>query len=390
MPDPAHRLNNLPPYVFSTIAQRVQALTTEGHDVIRLDIGSPDGMPPPAVIDTLVQSVQRPDKHGYASFAQASGFRQAVADFYHRRFGVMLDPNTQVLPLLGSKEGIVNLCLAVLNPGDLALVPDVGYPAYSRGVLLAGAEVGWLPLRPDNNFLVDFDAVSAEERSRARMLWMNYPNNPTGAVADQHFFQRAVEYCRTHNIVLVSDNPYCEITFDDCEAGSALTAAGTADGIIEMISFSKSYNMAGWRLGAAVGDSALLKALQQLKSNVDTNHFLPIYEAGVAALEQTSDAWAAERNDIYRRRRDLVIEALPAAGLVPNRPQGAIYVWARVQRGGGNDYAQACLEGAHVSLTPGEAFGPGGKDYVRISLCVPDNRLETAMDRLRNWYTSSH
>lgn len=386
MPKLADRLLTLPPYIFSTLAQQAQALIAHGHEVIRLDIGSPDGAPPPAVIDTMVHSVARPDKHGYANYSGTPGFRKAVADYYQRRFGVAVDPNSQVIPLIGSKEGLVNLCFAYLNPGDVALVPDIGYPAYARGVMLAGGEVYWLPLREERRFLPDLSVVPAEIVARARLLWLNYPNNPTGAVADLGFFQQAVDFCNEHDIVLVSDNPYFEITFDGCYAGSALQADGAFACGIEMMSFSKTYNMGGWRLGAAVGNADILKGLLQFKSNVDTGHFLSIYEAGIAALEQTSAAWGEQRNDIYSRRRDLVLSALPEIGLEAVTPQGAIYVWARVKDGDGQTYAQSALEQAYVSMTPGEAFGPGGANYIRISLCTPDNQLQVALDRLRQWH----
>lgn len=389
MPDPAERLRTLPPYIFSTLAQRVQTLTAQGHQVIRLDIGSPDGAPPPAVVETMVRSVSRSDKHGYASYTGTPEFRKAVADYYQRRFGVTLNPTTQVLPLIGSKEGLVNLCLAYLNPGDIALIPDIGYPAYARGVMLAGGEVYWLPLRRENQFLPDLSAVPSEVAQRAKLLWVNYPNNPTGAVADLDFYQQVADFCSAHDIMLVSDNPYFEITFDGCVAGSALQAEGALNCGIEMMSFSKTYNMGGWRLGAAVGNADVLKGLLQLKSNVDTGHFLPIYDAGVAALEQTSDAWGVQRNDIYCTRRDMVISALPEIGLEAVAPQGAIYIWARVKNGDGQAYAQAALDEAFVSMTPGAAFGPGGVDYIRISLCTPDDQLQIALDRLRQWHKGS-
>src|SRR5690606_9813752 len=386
MISPSKRLQRLPPYVFSALAQRIQALAAQGHDVIRLDIGSPDGSPPPNVIDTLAKSAREPQKHGYSSYNGTPEFRQAVARFYEDRFDVKVDPSSQVLPLSGSKEGLVNLCLAFLDQGDLALVPVVGYPAYSRGARLAGAEICWLPLRQDNGFLSDLTALSSDTRARARMLWINYPNNPTGAVASEGFYQQVVDFCRTHSILLVSDNPYFDITFDGHQAGSALQAAGAIDVGIELLSFSKTYNMGGWRLGAAVGNADIIKILLQMKSNVDTGHFMPIYDAGVAALETTSPEWLAQRNQIYQKRRDLVLGALPAAGLEPIRPQGAIYVWARVKHGTGQQYSESALEQAHVSLTPGAAFGPGGTDYVRISLCTPDDRLQTALQRLQSWY----
>lgn len=389
MPEPADRLKHLPPYVFTSIAKQIQKLKAQGHDIIRLDIGSPDGAPPPAVSETAQRSIALPDNHGYTSYNGTPAFRRAVASFYQSRFGVTLNPDTQVLPLIGSKEGLVNLCLAYLNPGDLVLVPDIGYPAYARGILLAGAEICWLPLRENNGFLPDLTSIPTDVAQRARMLWLNYPNNPTGAVARLDFFEQAVEFCRAHDILLLSDNPYFEITFDGEQAVSALQPPLADSCAIEMMSFSKTYNMGGWRLGAAVGNEEILRILLQMKSNVDTGHFLPIYEAGIAALEETSADWGAQRNQMYQRRRDLMLAALPDAGLDPIPPKGAIYIWARVQNGDGATYAHDALEQAHVSLTPGDAFGPGGTQYVRISLCTPDEQMQLALERLKRWHSQN-
>lgn len=385
MADPADRLKHLPPYVFSEIAQRVQALTAHGHEIIRLDIGSPDGSPPPAVIDTLIKAAQDPTRHGYSNYTGTPAFRQAVASFYQQRFDVVVD-STQVLPLIGSKEGIVNLCFAFLNPGDLALVPNIGYPAYARGVLLAGAQIYWLPLTESNNFLPDFDMIPDDTAARAKILWLNYPNNPTGALASVDFYQSAVNFCIANDILLVSDNPYFDITFDDQRAGSVFEAKNALDCAVELISFSKTYNMGGWRLGAAIGRADILRILLQMKSNVDTAHFAPVYDAGVAALQLTTPEWASQRNKIYCSRRDLVMSLLPLTGLEAVRPQGSIYVWAHVLSGDGDQYAQNALEQAFVSLTPGSAFGPGGVDYVRISLCSPEDQLAAALQRLQAWY----
>lgn len=382
---PSSRLSNLPPYIFSTIAQNIRELSAQGHDVIRLDIGSPDGSPPAHVIAALARSANQPDAHGYAPYNGTPAFRQAVARFYKRRFGVVIDPDTQVLPLIGSKEGLANLCLAFLNPDDTVLIPDIGYPAYARDAWLAGANIEWLSLTARNNFLPDLQAVPLHIADRARMLWVNYPNNPTGAVADENFYQDVVNFCLKHNIMCISDNPYYDITFENQRAGSALAASGALDCGVELMSFSKSFNMGGWRLGAAVGNADILKVLLQMKSTIDTGHFRPIYDAGIAALEETSAAWGEQRNQIYRRRRDLVMEALPEAGLQGQTPPGGMYIWAQVADGDGQTYAQSALANAYVSVTPGHAFGPGGPAYIRISLGTPDDRLNVAMRRLQEW-----
>jgi LL-diaminopimelate aminotransferase len=380
---PSKRLTNLPPYIFATINQKIQKLQAQGIDVIRLDIGNPDGEPPPDVINALMTYAQRPDTHGYSSYTGIKAFRDAVAAYYARRFQVEINPDTQVLPLMGSKEGLVNLCLAYLNPGDTVLLPDIGYPPYARGVMLAGAQIEWLPLKLEQGFIPDLNAVGHQRVEQARMFWMNYPNNPTGAIADLAFYQEAVNFCQAHDILLVSDNPYFDITFDGCHAGSVLQVPNALSCSVEFISFSKTYNMGGWRLGAAIGNADVIRLLLQMKSNVDTGHFIPIYHAGIAALESTTDDWATARNQTYQRRRDLVLAHLAGAGLDAHKPLGAMYVWAKTQIGDGDQYVGAALDTAHVTLTPGSAFGPGGHEYVRISLGTPDDRLQLALQRLQ-------
>ena len=383
---PSNRLENLPPYIFSSLGSHIRSFAAAGNDIIRLDIGSPDGMPPPNVIDALTNSARQPHTHGYSSYNGIPEFRRAVSHYYAQRFGVSLNPDTQVLPLLGSKEGLVNLCLAYLNEGDTVLVPDIAYPAYSRGAMLAGAVVQWLPLIDENQFLPDVKAISLDVAKRAKLMWINYPNNPTGAVADKDFYQSVVDYCREHQILLASDNPYFDLTFDGFRAGSVLEAEGANECCIEFMSFSKTYNMGGWRLGAAVGNSEVLKLLLQMKSNLDTGHFVAIYQAGIAALEYTSEAWAVERNQNYERRRDMIMDTLPHIGLSAQKPYASMYVWAKANDGNGQGYAQSALENTFVSVTPGYAFGPGGEQYVRFSLGITDDRLDVALRRLKEWY----
>ncbi|NWF69675.1 MAG: aminotransferase class I/II-fold pyridoxal phosphate-dependent enzyme [Chloroflexi bacterium] len=387
MPIPAARLNQLPTYVFAIIGERIRQLRAQNIDVIRLDIGSPDLPPPDIVVEKLAQSAQQKEHHGYTDYKGTPDFRVAVAEHYKRRFGVELNPETEVLPLLGSKEGIVNLALAYIGPGDLVLVPDIGYPSYSMGARLAGGEVHWVPILPENGFLTDFDSIPLEAAAQAKLLWVNYPNNPTGAVASADYYQRAVDYCRDHDIILASDNPYIDIVYDGGPSLSALQADGAKEWVVEFMSFSKSYNMAGWRLGAAVGSATALKHLLKVKSNMDSGHFKPVYDAGIAALTHTTPEWAAERNRIYQGRRDRVMAALPQIGLRADAPKGSLYIWAEVENGAVAEYVEDALCSAHVALTHGEAYGPGGKRYVRFSLCGKDERLDEALERLKQWYS---
>ncbi len=388
MPVPARRLQTLPPYPFAVLNQRMRELRAQGIDVINLDVGSPDMPPPDFVIDALAESAAHPGHHGYAGYQGTPDFRATVSDYYQQRFGVRIDPEREVLPLLGSKEGIINLSFAYLDRGDAALVPTVSYPPYAAGAQLAGAEIIWLPVDEAGGYLPDLDAIPVEALKNAKLLWVNYPNNPTGATAELDFYQRAVDLCNRHNILLVSDNPYVEVTFDGYVAGSAMQARDAMNCTIEFISFSKSYNMAGWRIGAAVGSAESIKTLLTMKSNVDSGHFRPVYDAAVIAREQITPDWIAERNAVYQRRRDRILETLPQVGLHARKPKGSLYVWARAESGDGKQYAEGALTGAHVSLAPGEFYGPGGTAYVRISLGIADERLEEALERLKKWYGS--
>jgi len=380
---PADRLARLPAYPFALINQRVRQLTQQGIDVINLDVGSPDMPPPEFVIEALARAAHQHDKHGYSGYKGAPEFRRAVANYYQRRFGVALDPEKEVLPLIGSKEGIVNLCLAYLDRGDVALVPEISYPAYSMGAYMAGAEVYWVPV--DEQFLPILEAIPADVLKRAKLLWVNYPNNPTGAAVDLGFYERAAAFCAEHSILLASDNPYVEVTYDGFTACSALQAADSKLFTLEFISLSKSYNMAGWRLGAAVGSAEAVANLLQIKSNMDSGHFLPIYEAGAAALDETPQSWIDARNAVYQRRRDLILSRMDKIGLTAAIPKGSLYIWGKTRAGTGQDYAEGALHHAHVSLAPGGMYGPGGSQYVRISLGITDDRLASALDRLEKW-----
>jgi len=388
MTSPAERIQRLPRYVFDIIGENIRAMQQRGIEVYRLDIGNPDLPPPDFVSDALAASAHNPKKHGYSAYRGTPGFRQAVARYYQKRFGVTLNPETQILPLLGSKEGIVNLSLAYLDRGDVALVPDVSYPSYALGAALANAEVKWLPTRAENGFLPDWSYLTPDDLHRAKLLWVNYPNNPSGAVASLDFFQNALDLCRQHDIVLVSDNPYCDVLFDGYQAPSLMQLEGASDHAIEFMSLSKTYNMAGWRLGAAVGSTESIALLLQIKSNVDSGHFAPIYDAGIVAIDQVSDEWIKERNLVYQRRRDKIMAVLSRVGLAAETPKATLYIWARPLEMSAADYLAQSLEQAYVSFGPGAAYGPGGEDYIRISLTIDDQKLDLALAQLEAWYTA--
>lgn len=363
-------------------------MLTSGIDVIRLDIGSPDMPPPEAVTQALATSAACYDNHGYTGYKGTSGFRKAVANYYHKRFGVELNPNTEILPLIGSKEGIANLSLAYLDVGDVVLTPDIGYPAYEMSARLAGAEIYFMKVDADSGYLPDISQIPADIRARAKMLWVNYPNNPTGATAELEFYARTVDFCRENDILLASDNPYVDLTFEGYVARSALQVPDSRSGTLEFMSLSKGWNMAGWRLGAAVGSAQAVKTLLHIKSNMDSGHFQPIYDAGIVALETTPRSWIDARNAIYQQRRDRLMAALTSLGLSAQSPKGSLYVWAKVENGSGAAYAEECLQVAYVSITPGAVYGPGGVNYVRFSLGVPDIQFDLALDRMKTWYNN--
>jgi len=382
----AERLGNLPPYVFAAIGRQVQALQEKGVDVIRLDIGSPDLPPPPAVVETLYRSARDPHNHGYGGFFGQPALRKAIADYYSRRFGVELDPESEVLPLIGSKEGIFHLPMAFVDAGDVVLAPDPGYPTYRVSTQLVDGELYLMPLLAEDGFLPDLNAIPGEVLARARVLWLNYPNNPTTAVAADEFFRRAVDFAREHDILLAHDNPYAETAWDGYVPPSLLQVPGAREVAVEFNSLSKTYHMAGWRVGMVVGNAEVIGALARLKTNVDSGLFRAVQNAAVTALSTTDEAWLVERNETYRVRRRAVTEALDRMGLWYAPSSATLYVWTRVPGGMMSArFASDLLEGAGVSLAPGTAFGPHGEGYVRISLVQPVARLEEAMARWKQW-----
>jgi LL-diaminopimelate aminotransferase len=379
----ADRIESLPPYVFAKLGRQIRDLTAQGQDVIRLDIGSPDLPPPDFITEAMYRSAQDPSHHGYAGFYGTPELRQAMAAYYARRFAVELDPEKQVVPLIGSKEGIFNIALAFVNPGEVVLIPDPGYPTYTLGTLLAGGVPFRVPLPAENGFLPDLEALPSEAVRSAKILWLNYPNNPTGAVAPFEFFERAVDFARRYDLLLCHDNPYCDVTFEDYIAPSLLQVPGACDVALEFNSLSKTYNMAGWRVGMAVGNRTAADALGRIKTNIDSGIFRAIQDAAVLALT-SGQTWLRNRNEIYRERRDLILEALHEVGMEADRPVASLYIWAKIHAGYRSaDFAARLLEEAAISVTPGTAFGPGGEGYVRISLGMSTDRIREAMQRLR-------
>lgn len=379
----AQRVDSLPPYVFAKLGRRIAEMKSEGRDIIRLDIGSPDLPPPDFILDALNRSLQDPSRHGYGGYYGTPELRRAMGTYYERRFGVQLNPDSEVTPLIGSKEGIANVALAFVDPGQPVLVPDPGYPTYSLGTILAGGTAVPMPLLEQNGFLPDLDAVPRDVAQSAKIMWLNYPNNPTGAVASLEFFERVVAFAHRHDLLVCHDNPYCDIVFDGYNAPSILQVPGAKNVALEFNSLSKTYNMAGWRVGMAVGSAVAVEALARTKTNIDSGIFLPIQDAAAVAL--TADqTWLAGRNGIYRERRDLILGTLKDLGIPAGESRASLYLWARVPKEYSSaEFATKLLEDVGVSVTPGSAFGPHGEGFIRISLGMATDRIREAMQRLR-------
>jgi LL-diaminopimelate aminotransferase len=376
------RLEALPPYLFAELERKIQAKKAQGVDVISLGIGDPDTPTPGFVIDALADAARDPGTHQYPSNRGRPEFRQAVADFYERRFGVALDPDTEIVPALGAKECVFNLNLAFLDPGDTALASDPGYPVYTGGPLLSGGEPVLMPLKPELGFAPDLDAI--EQPERAKLMFLNYPNNPTGAVVPDGLFERAVEFGREHDILVVHDASYTEISFDGYRPPSFLQTPGAKDAGLEVFSLSKAYNMTGWRTAAIVGNADAIESYWRLKTNIDSGMFEAVQLAAVAAL-RGGDETAREMSAIYQRRRDLVCDALREIGVDVTPPRGTIYVWAPVPDGHTSaSYCELVLEESGVVVSPGGAYGQSGEGWFRISLTVADDRLSEAVERMRS------
>jgi LL-diaminopimelate aminotransferase len=367
---------------FASLNRRIAQLGAAGVDVIKLDAGSPDLPPDARLVDTLKRNADDPTKHNYGGYAGQPHLRNAIIEYYGRRFGVELD-NAELLPLIGSKEGLVNMHLAWLDPGDLSLVPDPGYPSYVFAPMLAGGRTERFSLLPERGWLPNLADIPTESAKAARMLWLNYPNNPTGGTATPAFFAEAVEFCRQFDILLCHDAPYADVTFDGHIAPSVLQAPGAKEIAIEFNSLSKTYSLAGWRLGMAVGNAVAVKALATVKTQIDSGIAKPLQDMAVDALIG-DQSWLAPRNGIYKERRDLCLDTLRQMGLETTYPKGGLYIWFRVPAGFSSmEYHTRVLEQAHVSITPGHIYGQNGEGWARISLVAPTDRLKEALARMQ-------
>ena len=381
--DPSRRLEAIPPYKFQELEQQIADKRAAGIDVISLGIGDPDEPTYPHIVEAMQKAVDNPAYHQYPSNRGRDEFRQGFAEFYDRRFGVEIEPRSEVIPAIGAKECIYNLCFAFLDPGDVALGSDPGYPVYTGGPILAGAEAELLPLVPELGFAPDLAAVPAEVASRARLMFVNYPNNPTGAIVPEGFFETVVSFAREHEILVVHDNAYSETTYDGYVAPSFLATPGAKEVGVEVFSLSKGYNMTGWRCAAILGNAEAIQTYWRLKTNVDSGLFEAIQMAGVAALAGPQEP-LRRMNETYARRRDLVVSALDEIGVEVGSPKGTIYVWAPVPDGHtSTSFCELVLEEAAVVISPGSMYGPSGEGFFRIALTAPDDRIEEAVERMR-------
>jgi LL-diaminopimelate aminotransferase len=381
---PSRRLERIPPYAFAELERKIAAKRAAGVDVISLGIGDPDRPTPALIVEAMQEAVSEPETHKYPSNRGRADFRAAVRDFYERRFDVRLDPDREIIPALGAKEAIFNLNIAFLDPGDYALAADPGYPVYTGGPWLAGAEPVLMALVAEQGFVPDLGAIEEDVARKAKLMYLNYPNNPTGAVVPDGFFERVVEFARAWDILVVHDNAYSEITFDGYRAPSFLATQGAKEVGIEVFSLSKPYNMTGWRCAVVVGNADALEVYWRLKTNIDSGLFEALQLATVAALSPDADGEVVSMNALYARRRDLVCEALRTAGVDVSPPRSTIYVWAPVPEGFSSSqaYCEHVLEEAAVVLSPGAIYGPAGEGWFRISLTTPDDRLLEAVKRL--------
>ncbi len=378
----AKRIENLPPYLFAEIDKKIKEKRKEGVDVISLGIGDPDQPTPKNIVEKMCKQVRNPENHRYPSYYGHPEFRRTIKQWYEKRFGVELDPDTEVLPLIGSKEGLAHICFAIVDPGDTVLVPDPGYPVYNTGTILAGGNRCLMPLKVENNFLPDLDGIDLRMAKAAKMMFISYPNNPTAATADLAFFERIVKFASEYEIIVCHDNPYSEITFEGYKAPSFLQVEGSKEVGVEFHSLSKTYNMTGWRVGFAVGSAEVIEALGRVKTNIDSGIFNAIQLAGIEALSGPQES-VTRMCQIYQKRRDLVIDALNRMGWNLPKTRASIYIWVPVpEQFTSASFATYMLNEAGVVLSPGNAYGPSGEGYVRISLTIDDKKLIEALRRI--------
>lgn len=388
--EPPGRLKQLPPYLFAEIDRRKRELLSHGKDVVDLGVGDPDLPTPGFIVEELTRAARDPANHRYALDAGMPEFRKSIAQWFERRYGVKLDPNSEILPLIGSKEGIAHLPLAVLNPGEVSLVPDPGYPVYRSGTLFAGGIPHAMPLLERNQFLPDLGAINRDVLSKAKLLFLNYPNNPTAATASKEFFKEVLAFAREHGILVVHDAAYNEVAYDGYRAPSLLELPGAKEGAVELHSFSKTFNMTGWRVGFAAGHPEALKLLGKVKSNCDSGIFQAVQWAAKRALEE-GEAWCQKNVEIYQRRRDLFVNGMKRLGWNIPSPKATFYCWIPVPAG--YTSAEICLKfltEMNLVVTPGNGFGSHGEGYFRVSLTNPESRLEEALRRIAASHKHPH
>ncbi len=380
----SERLKRLPPYLFVELDRLKAEAKARGVDVIDLGVGDPDLPTPDHIVQAAIEAVKKPENHHYPSSIGMRSFREAAAQWFEKRFGISLDPDTEVVTLIGSKEGIAHFPLAFVNPGEVVLVPTPSYPVYHIGTLFAGGETYYLPLLEENGFLPDLSTVPSEVLSRAKILWLNYPNNPTAAIADVGFFNQVVDFARKHGLIVAHDAAYTELYFDDYRPPSLLQAEGAKEVGLEFHSLSKTYCMTGWRIAFAVGNPELISGLAKVKNNVDSGAFQAVQEAGIAAL--TGDQSCVEEfRRIFKERRDVVVEGLQKLGFQVEKPKATFYVWAKVPAGYSSaDFCAKLLQEAGIVVTPGNGFGDPGEGFFRIALTVDKDRLKEALARIAN------
>jgi LL-diaminopimelate aminotransferase len=376
------RINSLPPYLFATIDESKAAIKAKGVDVIDLGVGDPDQPTPAHIVDSMCEAVKKPETHTYPSYTGMMSFREAAADWCKESRGLELDPASEILTMIGSKEGVAHIPLAFINPGDVALCPDPAYPVYKIGTQFAGGEPHIMPLLEENNFLPDFDAIPKDKLEKAKLMFLNYPNNPTSAIADEKFFEEVVQFAKDNDIVVIHDNAYSEMTYDNYKAPSFLSVDGAMDVGIELYSLSKTYNMTGWRLAFAVGNKEIISGVGKVKSNVDSGAFDAIQMAGITALSESQQC-VADMNTIYEERRDALLKGLNEIGLDVKAPKATFYVWAPVPDGYDSmEFAKLLLEEAGIVATPGVGFGTYGEGYIRFALTRSVDRINEAVERM--------
>jgi len=379
----AKRLEKIPPYPFVVIEEKRQKLLKEGVDLIDFGVGDPDLPTPPHIFQKMHEVLERPESSNYPTSKGEITFRQAVADWYQSRFGVSLDSEKEVCTLIGSKEGLAHLFLAFIDPGDVTLVPDPAYPVYKVGTMLSGGKPYFLPLTAENNFIPDLDKVPAEAAKKARLFFINYPNNPTGAVAELDFFENCVNFCKKNDILLVSDLAYSEVAFNGYRPHSVLEVPGAKEVTIEFHSLSKTYNMTGWRIGMAVGSAQAVSALATVKSNIDSGAFKAIQFAGSAALNGPQEC-VQQNSQVFEERRDALVDGLNSLGWKLNKPKATFYVWAPVPPGETSaSFTEKLLDKCGILVVPGSSYGTYGEGYIRFAITLGKERISSAVARMK-------